>query len=692
MRKCIPILLALTLCLSMSPAWALASDELIEDETAEPPQEVVEEAAVEMVAAPEIESVAEESAEPEKPELSAERTPDKDFTELTWDGWTGNGIFGNGTWGVFIDIYNDPYVSFSGKSYGQYAYGSLGCAWFASARACQITGTDCVISSGTSWYNERYAWYGYTHGTTFPESGKALACYNSHVSVIEAVSGDSVLVSEGGHSNYPSNDYCAITVKTRAQVQSGCIGYVYLTSTNHAPVICVDSVVSNSPGTVTVSGWTYDPDDVTRSIDVHVYLFGQGDPICLGGTTASVSRPDVDNAFHVGEFHGFSATFFVPTGGTLDISMAAINIGAGDNKWADDHKTVSVSSDTQEPRISNVKVSNISSTGYTVTCDVSDDVGIKKVLFPTWTEKGNQDDIIWHEGTIKNGTSTCRINTIDHNHECGTFFTHIYVYDYMNNSASYGTSAEVPSPITNVKVTDISNSGYTITCNIDAEWGATKIEFPTWTLEDGQDDLIWHTGTLFPTGYSTFRVLTSDHNINLNSVYRTHIYVWDRDGNASAVGQKEYPALDVSYPLTFKITYDANGGTGSMTSVTVTHGNSYTLPKCTFTPPEGKEFDKWDLGAPGDKITITKATTVTAQWKDKDSSTPKYQKGDYNKDGKVNRQDRVYIARALAGWSGYDDPASMDLSYADLNGDRKVNRQDRVYLARALAGWDGYPL
>ena len=62
--------------------------------------------------------------------------------------------------------------------------------------------------------------------------------------------------------------------------------------------------------------------------------------------------------------------------------------------------------------------------------------------------------------------------------------------------------------------------------------------------------------------------------------------------------------------------------------------------------------------------------------------------GDCNRDGKVNRQDRVYLARALAGWEGYETVNEA----ADVNGDGKVNRQDRVYLARALAGWDGYSL
>ena len=63
--------------------------------------------------------------------------------------------------------------------------------------------------------------------------------------------------------------------------------------------------------------------------------------------------------------------------------------------------------------------------------------------------------------------------------------------------------------------------------------------------------------------------------------------------------------------------------------------------------------------------------------------------GDVNGDGKLNRQDRIYLSRALAGWTGYEVP---DASVADLTGDGKVNRQDRIYLSRALAGWDGYSL
>ena len=69
-----------------------------------------------------------------------------------------------------------------------------------------------------------------------------------------------------------------------------------------------------------------------------------------------------------------------------------------------------------------------------------------------------------------------------------------------------------------------------------------------------------------------------------------------------------------------------------------------------------------------------------------EADEPAVLRGDVNGDGKVNRQDRVYLARYLAGWDSYE--ASDET--ADVNGDGRVNRQDRVYLARYLAGWDGY--
>ena len=81
----------------------------------------------------------------------------------------------------------------------------------------------------------------------------------------------------------------------------------------------------------------------------------------------------------------------------------------------------------------------------------------------------------------------------------------------------------------------------------------------------------------------------------------------------------------VPYPegTTFTVSFDPNGGTGTMASVTVNAGEEYTLPANGFNAPAGKEFNGWDKGLPGAKITIEEDTVVTAQWKDAEEVQPK---------------------------------------------------------------------
>ena len=71
--------------------------------------------------------------------------------------------------------------------------------------------------------------------------------------------------------------------------------------------------------------------------------------------------------------------------------------------------------------------------------------------------------------------------------------------------------------------------------------------------------------------------------------------------------------------LEYTVTFDANGGTGTMADVTDVLGD-YTLPENGFTAPEGKQFKGWSVDgkekAVGDKITVSANTTVKAVWED----------------------------------------------------------------------------
>ena len=70
--------------------------------------------------------------------------------------------------------------------------------------------------------------------------------------------------------------------------------------------------------------------------------------------------------------------------------------------------------------------------------------------------------------------------------------------------------------------------------------------------------------------------------------------------------------------VTYTLTFDANGGTGSMTAKTGLTGE-YTLPANGFTAPSGKQFKGWSLTADGaivTKVDMTENKTVYAIWED----------------------------------------------------------------------------
>ena len=71
------------------------------------------------------------------------------------------------------------------------------------------------------------------------------------------------------------------------------------------------------------------------------------------------------------------------------------------------------------------------------------------------------------------------------------------------------------------------------------------------------------------------------------------------------------------------VSFDPGEGTGSMDAVEVEKDADYELPSCTFIAPKGKEFDGWKVGDKikkvGEKIKVSEAITITAQWKEKES-------------------------------------------------------------------------
>ena len=81
-------------------------------------------------------------------------------------------------------------------------------------------------------------------------------------------------------------------------------------------------------------------------------------------------------------------------------------------------------------------------------------------------------------------------------------------------------------------------------------------------------------------------------------------------------------------PATYTVSFNANGGTGTMAEVTGVSAGAYTLPANDFTAPDGKRFVGWATSAggtataAGGTITVSANVTLYAIWEEIPTSHP----------------------------------------------------------------------
>ena len=198
-----------------------------------------------------------------------------------------------------------------------------------------------------------------------------------------------------------------------------------------------------------------------------------------------------------------------------------------------------------------------------------------------------------------------------------------FIYTDGNNINTAGSvtvdKIDKTAPSFNAKVSNVSSTGYDviITGVSDTQSGVNRIQCPTWTESNGQDDLdgSWATSTKSRAtkqsdGSYKFRVNITDHK-NENGKYITHVYGYDNVGNNHAI------ALSATVPAV-TITWNSNGGT-AVNATSGKAGNAIgTLPTTTRT---GYTFAGWFTAASGGtQITTTSTyptsgnTTYYAHW------------------------------------------------------------------------------
>ena len=163
--------------------------------------------------------------------------------------------------------------------------------------------------------------------------------------------------------------------------------------------------------------------------------------------------------------------------------------------------------------------------------------GLKEVLVPSWSLVGGQDDLIWHKATRQaDGSYRVTIKASDHKNSTGRYRADAYIVDYFNNH-HYISEKVVdvrqsrPTASLTIENNNISTGSFdAVIRNVVAPTGVKEILVPSWSLENGQDDLVWHKANRQADGSYRVTIKASDHKNSLGN-YRADLYVVDNDNN-----------------------------------------------------------------------------------------------------------------------------------------------------------------
>ena len=172
-----------------------------------------------------------------------------------------------------------------------------------------------------------------------------------------------------------------------------------------------------------------------------------------------------------------------------------------------------------------------------------------------------------------------------------------YKYDTGNakiGKVAFTLKTEVPAKYITISFDPNGGTGTMKPMRVKAGVGYTLPEC-TFTPPEGKEFAGWLAvnGNVYPAGHDVF----STYDQSLKATWK----------------DKEVPEVTISF--------DPNGGTGTMQPMKVKSGEEFELPECTFTPPEGKEFAGWlavdgTVFPAGDVVISFSSSVLKATWKD----------------------------------------------------------------------------
>ena len=273
--------------------------------------------------------------------------------------------------------------------------------------------------------------------------------------------------------------------------------------------------------------------------------------------------------------------------------------------------------------------------------------GVRTVSVPIWSETGGQDDLVWYTANRQaNGTYTVNVKAADHKNSTGLYNVHLYYV--QNNGQMTGVGGTTTNVYFGKRPVDLKPSGTltiennnaksgtfdAVITNITAPLGVKEVLVPSWSLENGQDDLIWHKATKQTDGSYRVTIKASEHKGNKGN-YRADAYIVDNSNNRHYIAEKVV-SVDYTRPSGVLTIENNNTAAGTFDAVV-----------SNIVAPNGlKEVlvPSWSLENGQDDLIWHKATRqadgsyrVTIKASDHKNSTGNYRADAYMVDDSNNR-------------------------------------------------------
>ena len=191
--------------------------------------------------------------------------------------------------------------------------------------------------------------------------------------------------------------------------------------------------------------------------------------------------------------------------------------------------------------------------------------GINSVLVPVWSQE-NQSDLVWYTAQKQsNGSYKITIDMGNHNYNEGSYRIACYIVDgngIQTGIASTTCEMKLPNTYLNVKDAAGTEKEFQITLgNASAYGNIRQVQFAVWSVQGGQDDLIWYGAEKKNGGTWTKTVKIKNHRTL--GTYNVHAYITLANGSVKT----KTTTFNVSRPtgIISVSEYNESGGTFNVT-------------------------------------------------------------------------------------------------------------------------------